>query len=324
MSTAENPNWEALAERISARQRSRDSLVRGVAVVGDYARNQAWEGSLLQILLFRHRSDPLMYEGGVIEENGVLVAVDSITSGSLVELEELLHVEPLAGNLADLRALRMADPTLRDILAAFRDRYHSAEGRRLRAARSLQRARVALDDYESTDRPIEAIEAVRSGIFPAVSAVVGEPIDYLRMPRRLRAGGRLLKLTSLWPGISEALDLAQTDLEQRWPDVEALRSLAKSHLDARMPEVGVALLPRLDRALIPARRASEALSAAADISGAAWATLSAAAELDGVIEAAAPGWRERDDYARRSEDVYGRPSVAALRRACVEIESRMA
>ena len=324
MAAPEVPDWEALAERISARQRGRDSLVRGVAVIGDYARNQVWEGSLLQILLFRHRSEAMIDEGGVVEENGLSVTVDSITSGSLVELEELLHVEPMAGNLADMQTLRMADPTLRDILATFRDRYYSAEGRQTRAARSLQRARIALDDYESTGRPIEAIEAVRSGIFPAVSAMVGEPIDFLRMPRRLRAGGRLLKLTNLWPEVGEALELEGTDLEQRWSAVEALHSLARSHLDARMPEVGAALVPRLERALIPARRGSEALSAAADHSGALWATLSAAAELDGVIEAASSGWRERDDYRRRSEDVYGRPSVAALRHVCVEIQSRLA
>ncbi len=324
MAASEVPDWEALAERISARHRSRDSLVRGVAVIGDYARNQTWEGSLLQILLFRHRNDPLIDEGSVIEENGYSVTVDSITSGFLVEPEELLHVEPLAGNLADMRSLRMADPTLRDILASFRDRYYSAEGRQLRAARSLQRARVALDDYESTGRPIEAIEAVRSGIFPAVSAMVGEPVDFLRMPRRLRAGSRLLKLTSLWPEISEALALQESDLKQQWSNVETLHSLARSHLDARMPEVGAALVPRLERALIPARRGSEVLDAAGDRSGAAWTILSAAAELDGVIEAASPGWRERDDYRRRSEDVYGRPAVAALRHACIEIQSRMA
>ena len=324
MAATEAPEWEALAERISARHRGRDSLVRGVAVIGDYARNQTWEASLLQILLLRHRNDPLIDEGGVIEENGFSVTVDSITSGSLVELEELLHVEPLAGNLADMRTLRMADPTLRDILAHFRDRYYSAEGRQSRAGRSLQRARVALDDYESTGRPIEAIEALRSGIFPAVSALVGEPIDYLRMPRRLRAGGRLLKLTSLWPDMDEALTLQETNLEQRWSTAESLHALAISHLDARMPEVGAALFPRLERALIPARRASEVLSAAGDHSGAAWTILSAAAELDGVVEAASPGWRERDDYRRRSEEVFGRPSAAALRHVCVEIQSRLA
>ena len=324
MAATEAPEWEALAERISARHRGRDSLVRGVAVIGDYARNQTWEASLLQILLLRHRNDPLIDEGGVIEENGFSVTVDSITSGSLVELEELLHVEPLAGNLADMRTLRMADPTLRDILARFRDRYYSAEGRQSRAGRSLQRARVALDDYESTGRPIEAIEALRSGIFPAVSALVGEPIDYLRMPRRLRAGGRLLKLTSLWPDIDEALTLQETNLEQRWSAAESLHALAISHLDARMPEVGAALFPRLERALIPAGRASEVLSAAGDHSGAAWTILSAAAELDGVVEAASPGWRERDDYRRRSEEVFGRPAAAALRHVCVEIQSRLA
>ncbi|MDE2744557.1 MAG: hypothetical protein OXI41_01055 [Chloroflexota bacterium] len=323
MPDSDGADWQLLAERISARHRGRDSLIRGVAVVGDYARNQVWEGSLLQILLFRHRSEALIDEGGVVEENGFSVTVDSITSGSLVELEELLHLEPLAGNLADMHTLRMADPTLRDVLASFRDRYHSADGRQLRARRALQRARVALDDYDSTKRPIFAIEAVRSGIYPAASALVGERVDALRMPRRLRAASRLLKLPELLPQLNAALQSESVDLSRRWDAVERLHALARSHLDARMPEVGSALVPRLERALIPARRGSDALLTAGDRDAAAWVAMSAAAELDGVVEAAPPGWRERDDYRDRSMDVYGRPSPEILRHACVEIQSRV-
>lgn len=323
MPDSDGADWQLLAERISSRYRGRDSLIRGVAVVGDYARNQVWEGSLLQIMLFRHRSEALIDEGGVIEESGCSVVVDTITSGSLVELEELLHMEPLAGNLADMHTLRMADSTLRDVLASFRDRYHSADGRRLRARRALQRARVALDDYESTGRPIFAVEAVRAGMFPAASALVGERVDALRMPRRLRAAARLLKLPGLQPQTDEALQTGPMDLSRRWDSVERLHALATSHLDARMPEVGSALVPRLERALIPARRGSDALLAVGDRAAAAWTALSAAAELDGVVEAASPGWRERDDYRERSMDVYGRPSPQVLRRVCVEIQSRV-
>ena len=318
--------WQALAERISARHRGRDSLIRGVGVIGDYARSQVWDASLLQILLIRHRDEALIDEGGVTTENGVSVTIDSITSGSLVELGELLHLEPLAGHLADMHTLRMADPTLRDILATFRDRYYSAEGRQLRAARALQRARVSLDDSEATGRPIGALEAVRSGIFPAVSAIVSEPVDVLRMPRRMRAAGRLLKLTDLWPRVQDALQLDEVDAvgaEQRWAAVGALHSLAKSHLDARMPEVGAALLPRLDRAHGPARQGSEALLEVGDASGANWTAISAAAELDAIIEAASPGWRERNDYQQRAVDVYGSPSITELRRVCVEVQSRV-
>ncbi|MYE07121.1 MAG: hypothetical protein F4Y04_07885 [Chloroflexi bacterium] len=324
MPDSDGVDWQQLAERVSARHRGRDSLIRGVAVVGDYARNQVWEGSLLQIVLFRHRSEALIDEGGVVEENGVSVAIDSITSGSLVELEELLHLEPLAGNLADMHTLRMADQTLRDVLATFRDRYHSADGRQLRARRALQRARVALDDYESGRRPIDAIEALRSGIFPAASALVGEPVDHLRLPRRVRAAARLIRLPSLWAEIADALALESEELEARWAAIDALHSLARSHLDARMPEVGAALIPRLERAIIPARRGSAALSRQSDGIGAAWSALSAAAELDGVVEAASPGWRERDDYRHRSEAVFGRPDAKSLRSICVQLQSRLA
>jgi len=323
MPDSDGADWQLLADRISARHRGRDSLIRGVAVVGDYARNQVWEASLLQILLFRHRNEALIDEGGVVEENGFSVTVDTITSGSLVELEDLLHLEPLAGNLADMHTLRMADPTLRDVLASFRDRYHSADGRQLRARRALQRARVALDDYESTGRPTFAIEAVRSGIYPAASALVGERVDVLRMPRRLRAASRLLRYPGLQPQIGEALQTESVDLNRRWDTVDGLFALARSHLDARMPEVGAALVPRLERALTPARRGSDALLTAGDRDAAAWTAMSAAAELDGVVEAASPGWRERDDYRDRSESVYGRPNTTLLRHVCIELQSRV-
>ncbi len=323
MADSASAEWQALAERISARHRGRDSLIRGVGVIGDYARSQVWDASLLQILLFRHRDEALIDEGAVTTENGVSVTVDSITSGSLVELEELLHLEPLAGQLADMHTLRMADPTSRDILATFRDRYYSAEGRQLRAARALQRARVSLDDSEAAARPIDALEAVRSGIFPAVSAIVSEPVDVLRMPRRMRAAGRLLKLTDLWPRVQDALQLDEVGAERRWASVDLLHSLAKSHLDARMPEVGAALLPRLDRARNPARLGSEALLEVGDASGATWTAIAAAAELDAIIEAASPGWRERNDYQQRAVDVYGSPSITELRRVCVEVQSRV-
>ena len=323
MADPDQLDWQALAERISARQRSRDSLIRGAAVVGDYARKQVWDGSLLQILLFRHHDDPHIDEGRVVEENGVLVAVDTITSGSLVELEDLLHLEPLAGQLADMHTLRMADPTLREILAAFRDRYFSAAGRQQRSARSLQRARVGLDDCERLERPLEAVNAVRLGILPAASALIGEPVDVLRAPRRLRAAGRLLKLPLIWSEVQGALDLEGVDHDAHWKAVDALHSLARSHLDARLPEIGAALMPRLERALIGARRGSASLQINGDQVGAAWTAAAAAAELDDVVEAASPGWRERDDYRVRAGAVYGSPDVAALRRVCVQVQGQI-
>lgn len=323
MSSSDSADWELLAERISARHRGRDSLIRGVAVVGDYARNQVWDASLLQIMLFRHRNEALFNEGAIVEGNGTSVTIDSITSGSLVELEELLHVEPLAGHLADMKTLRMADPTLRDVLATFRDRYYSAAGRQLRASYALQAARVALDDYEATGRPVHGVDAVRSGIFRAASAMVGEPVDALRMPRRLRAAGRLLKLTDLWPRVSDALHLAEMDISAGWSAVDALQALCRTHLDARMPEVGVALVPRLERAVAPARVASDSLGAAGDQAGAIWAAVSGAAEIDAIVEAVSPGWRERDDYKQRAQAVYAQPDLKELRTLGVDLQRRI-
>ena len=321
-----NDEWALLAERIGARHRSRDSLVRGVGVVGDYARNQVWDASLLQIVLFRHRDEALIDEGAISAENGVRVVVDSITSGALVELEELLHIEPLAGNLADMHTLRMADPTLRDVLAALRDRYYSADGRQQRASRAIQRARVALDDYVATGQPVYAIDAVRTGIFHSLSALVGEPVDVLRLPRRMRAGGRLLQMLGLWSQVSDALRMSEDPdaLSARWSAVDDLFSLCRAHLDARMPEVGAALVPRLERGIAPARRGSEALSRAGDVTGAQWTALAAAAEIDGIVETASPGWRERQDYRERSLAVYGEANAATLRSVCVELQRRLA
>lgn len=323
MPSGDSADWELLAERISARYRGRDSLIRGVGVVGDYARNQVWDASLLQIMLFRHREEALFDDGPIIEENGFSVAVDSITSGYLVELEELLHEEPLAGQLADMRTLRMADPTLRQVLASFRDRYYSAEGRQSRASHALQRARVSLDDCEASGRAFHGVDAVRRGIFPAASAMVGEPVDALRMPRRLRAAGRLLKLTDLWPRISDALRLTEMDAASGWSAVDSLYALCRSHLDARMPEVGAALVPRLERALAPARIASDSLIKADDAAGAPWTSIAAASEIDAIIESVSPGWRERDDYAQRAATVYGEPNVRELRLLGTELQRKV-
>ena len=323
MPSADSADWELLAERISARYRGRDSLIRGVGVVGDYARNQVWDASLLQIMLFRHREEALFDDGPIIEENGFSVAVDSITSGSLVELEELLHQEPMAGQLADMRTLRMADPTLRQLLESFRDRSYSAERRQSRASHALQRARVSLDDCEASGRAFHGVDAVRRGILPAASAMVGEPVDALRMPRRLRAAGRLLKLTDLWPRISDALRLTEMDAASGWSAVDSLYALCRSHLDARMPEVGAALVPRLERALAPARIASDSLIKADDTAGAAWTSIAAASEIDAIIESVSPGWRERDDYAQRAAFTYGEPNVRELRLLCTELQRKV-
>lgn len=323
MSSSDSADWELLAERISARHRGRDSLIRGVAVVGDYARNQVWDASLLQIMLFRHRNEALLDEGAILEENGISVTVDSITTGSLVELEELLHVEPMAGQLADMKTLRMADPTLRNVLTSFRDRYYSADGRQLRASHALQRARVSLDDYQATGRAFHGVDAVRSGIFQAASAMVGEPADLLRLPRRLRAAGRLLKLTDLWPRISDALSLWEVDVAANWVAVDAMHSLCRSHLDARLPEVGAALVPKLERALAPARIASDSLLSVGDATGAAWASIVAGAEIDAIVEAVSPGWRERDDYRQRAEAVYVQPNARELRLLCTELQRKI-
>ncbi|MCY3734171.1 MAG: hypothetical protein OXG42_07810 [Chloroflexi bacterium] len=323
MPSADSTDWELLAERISARYRGRDSLIRGVGVVGDYARNHGWDASLLQILLFRHREEAMFDDGAIIEENGISVTVDSITSGYLVEFEELLHEEPMAGQLADMRTLRMADRTLRDVLASFRDRYYSADGRQARAGHALQRARVSLDDCEASGRPFHGVDAVRRGIFPAASAIVGEPVDLLRMPRRMRAAGRVLKVGDLWPRVRDALRLSEIDTASSWSSVDALYGLCRSHLDARMPEVGAALVPRLERALAPARIASDSLMSVDAAAGAAWTSIAAASEIDAIIGAVSAGRRERDDYAQRAAAAYGEPNIRELRVLRAELQRKV-
>ena len=312
-------NWETVAERIGARHRNRDDAIRAVAVGGDYARGTVWGASLLQIVLFRHRADVLVDEGAV-DDAGIVV--DRITSGTLTEIEELLHQEPLAGMLADLHPLRVADRTLRDVLTTFRDRYYSAEGRSLRAAHALQRARVASHDYQSTELGFHALDMVTQ-MFYAVSAGMGEVVILLRLPRHLRAGGRILRVLELWPRVSAVTNLAGRDLADTWGQVGSLHSLASSHLDARLPEVGAALVPRLERALAPAQRASGLLAAQGDTEGAVWAALAAGMEIDAIVEAAAPSWRERDDYRIRSQALYGTPDIAALRPLRAELQARL-
>ncbi len=312
-------DWEAVADRIGARQRNRDDAIRAVAVGGDYARGSVWGASVLQVVLFRHRADALIDEGGV-DESGI--AVDRITTGALTEIEELLHQEPLAGALADLHPLRVADRTLRGVLATYRDRYYSAEGRSLRASRALQASRVALNDYEATALGVHALDAVRL-ICCAVCAEMSEPLDPLRIGRRLRAGSRILRVPDLWPRLCAGLGLADRDLSDAWTAASEFHALARSHLDARLPEVGAALVPRLERALAPAQRASGLLAAQGDHEGAIWAALAAGVEIDGIIEAAAPGWRERDDYRVRSGALYGAADLAQLRSLRTELQSRL-
>ena len=318
-----DPDWEARAARIGARQRYRDDAVRAVAVVGDYARNRAWAGSLLRVVLFRNVEGVLVDEGAVREEDGVGWAVDRIAMGVLAgdadDSDQLLSHEPLAGDLADARVLRMTDAGLGQVLGEFRDRYYSAEGRDLRARRALQEARVLLGDYGAQGRPIDAVNAVREGIAAAVGARMGEPVDLQRLGRHLRGAGRILRTPQLAAMVSEGLGLAGRDADDVWSAVDSLHSLAKSHLDARLPEVGAALQPRLERALIVGRRASAALTQTGDPGGVVWAAINAAAEVDGIIEAASPGWRERDDYGIRAAAVYGAPDAERLSDARREV-----
>lgn len=305
-------DWRERAERIGARLRGREDAIRGVGVGGDYAAGIAWEASLLRVVVFPHAEQARLDQGGIAYDSEVPYVVDRITTGLLTELEALLGQEPLAGMLAGLAPLRLADATLRDLLPAFRDRYHSAEGRAERIRRALQAAKVALDDCGAGGPPVLAVEALQDGLGRAAAAALGDPPDRLRLPRRLRAGGRVLRVEGAGEEVGAALGLAERDAEDVWKAVDQLEGLARAHLEARAPEVGAALTPLIERALEPGRRASAALAERGDGAGAVWAALSAAAELDGLIERAAPGWRERDDYARRAASVYGEPDVERL------------
>lgn len=305
-------DWRERAERIGARLRGREEAIRGVAVGGDYAAGIAWEASLLRVVVFPHAEQARLDQGGIAYDGEVPYVVDRVTTGLLTELEALLGQEPLAGMLAGLAPLRLADATLRDLLPAFRDRYHSAEGRAERIRRALQAAKVALDDCEAGGPPMLAVEALQEGLGRAAAVALGDPPDRLRLPRRLRAGGRVLRVEGAGEEVGAALGLAERDAEEVWKAVDQLEALARSHLEVRAPEVGAALTPLIERALEPGRRASAALAGAGDGAGAVWAVLSAAADLDGLIERAAAGWREREDYERRAGRVYGEPDVERL------------
>lgn len=305
-------DWRERAERIGARLRGRDDAIRAVAVAGDYPAGSAWQASLLQIVVFPHAEQPRLDEGGISYDDGLPYVVDRVTTGLLTELEDVLAQEPLAGMLAELTPLRIADPTLRDLLPAFRDRYHYAEGRADRIRRALQHAKVSLDDYAAGGPPVLAVEALQNGIARATAAALGEPHDRLRLPRRLRAAARVLRIPDAAEHAAAAFALADRDPTDLWTAVDNLEVLARAHLDARLPEIGPALLPLIERTLEPGRRASAVLAERGDAPGAAWAALSSAAELDALIERAAPGWRERDDYAARAVAVYAAPDLDHL------------
>lgn len=350
-------DWRERAERIGARLRGRENAIRGLAVAGDYPAGIAWEASLLRIVVFPHAEQPRIDQGAIAYDGDVPYVVDRITTGLLTELEALLAQEPLAGTLAGLTPLRLTDAALRDLLPAFRDRYHSAEGREQRIRRALQAAKVALDDCEAGGPPVLAVEALQNGLAPAVNAALGEPPDPLRLPRRLRAAARILRIDALADAAAAAFALPQRDPNELWKAVDNLDALARAHLEARLPELAPALTPQLDRILHPAQRATQtqqhppapptatppntappaatspgtappsatspdaapptATSPATAPLGAtspdaAWPALSAAAELDALIERASPGWRERDDYAQRAQLIYATPDTAHL------------
>lgn len=322
-------DWRKRAERIGARLRGSDDAIRAVAVAGDYPAGTAWPASLLHIVVFPHAEQPRLDQGGISDDNGIPYVVDRVTTGLLTELENVLTQEPLAGTLAGLTPLRIADPTLRDLLPAFRDRYHSAAGRQDRIRRALQHAKVSLDDYAAGGPPVLAVEALQNGIARATAAALGEPHDQLRLPRRLRAAARVLRIPDAAEHIAAAFQLAERNPTDLWTAVDNLETLARAHLDARLPEIGPALLPLIERTLEPARRASAILAGPSntpaaersnpptaaergDAPGAAWAALSAAAEMDSLIERAAPGWRDRDDYAPRAAAVYHSPNPDPL------------
>ena len=340
-------DWRERAERIGARLRGRENAIRGLAVAGDYPAGIAWEASLLRVVVFPHAEQPRLDQGAIAYDGDVPYVVDRITTGLLTELEALLAQEPLAGMLAGLTPLRLTDATLRDLLPAFRDRYHSAEGREQRIRRALQAAKVALDDCEAGGPPVLAVEALQNGLAPAINAALGEPPDPLRLPRRLRAAARILRIDALADAAAAAFALSERDPNELWKAVDNLDALARAHLEARLPELAPAIIPQLDRILHPAQRATQthqthqprpsttppdaahpgatspaaappgtapsgATSPSAASPDAAWPALSAAAELDALIERASPGWRERDDYAQRAQLIYATPDTAHL------------
>lgn len=300
-----------LARRIAERARGSDDSIRGIAVGGDDAAGRVWQASVLQVVLFRSAEAGPVEWGPLREEDGVAAAVDRIPVGLLAAGEGRPGDGPLDGLLANLELVRITEPGLREALLLIRDRHYSAEGREARFERSVQAARAALDDYAGSGLPFHAVEtALHCGA--AMAARAGEPLDELRLPRRIRGQARVLKQPDLAAAFASAAGLEQVDPEGARGALGAFQSLAGSHLDARLPEAGAALLPRMTRIVEPARRAAETLERRGDAGGAAWALAAAGLRLDELIEGAAP-WRERDDYRRRSEAVYGRPEVERLR-----------
>ena len=301
-----------LARRIGDRERHRDPSVRAVALAGDYAAGRPWEASILQIILFPDLPAAPVQFGPLALEDGIRTAVDRIPVGLISGPDDLPDDPALLDLLASLELLRVTGPGLREILLLLRDRRHSADGRADRSRRSLQAARVALDDFDATGLPVHAFEAAAIHAPSALAARLGEPHDPLRLPRRLRSWSRILKQ----PDLASAF-AAATGIDQRTPDdsrsaLAALHSLAESHLHARLPEAGVALLPRIERICEPALAAADALEARGDQPGAVWAFACAALGLDRLIDAASP-WRERADYRQRASAAFGVPDPADLR-----------
>ena len=298
----------ALARRIGDRERHRDEAVRGVAVAGDYAAGRAWEASVLQIVLFRRAEAGTVDLGALREEEGVRLAVDRLPIGLLTGPDGLPEDAALTEMLASLELLRVTDAGLQEVLLLVRDRHHSAEGRAGRFERCIRAAQVALDDFGSTGLAIQAMEAAGLHAARALAARMGEPHDGPRLPRRLRAWGRVLKQTELASAFASAAGIDGRTPESARAALAGLRSLAEAHLDARMPEAGAALLPRIERICEPALAGAGALESRGDATGAVWALMHGALELDLLIDAASP-WRERADYRARAEAMFGTPDL---------------
>ncbi len=195
-----------LARRIAERARGGDDSIRGIAVGGDDAAGRVWQASVLQVVLFRSAEEGPIEWGALREEEGVAAAVDRIPIGLLAAGEGRPGEGPLDGLLANLELVRITEPGLREALLLIRDRHYSAEGREARFERAVQGARVALDDYAGSGLPFHAIEAaLHCGA--ALAALAGEPLDELRLPRRIRGQARVLKQPELAAAFASASGL---------------------------------------------------------------------------------------------------------------------
>lgn len=304
-------DWRQLAGRIGDRLRGRDERVRGAAVAGDHPAGRAWEASVLQIVLFLNAGPGPVERGPLEDEGGIWTAVDRVPIGLLAEADGPAGREPLAGMLASLDVIRATEPGLREALLLMRDRHHSAEGRAARADRSMRAAVIALDDFRATGLAVHALDALGRHAATALAAGLGEPLDGLQLPRRLRGWGRVAKAPEIADAFAGAFELEQRGPDRIRPAFAALRSLAASHAEARRPDARAALLPQIERFALPAERAASVLEARDDSAGAAWALLFGALEFDDLIERAA-GWRERDDYRTRAGEMYGSPDEARV------------